>query len=137
MRCSTAGGTRTRGQTPPFSMINAILQKVRLERATITIVVPEWPAQPWWPILHRLLVREPVRLPRWHNLYTYIRRESSCGIRRGQASPAGSLAGARQSGGKRSTDRHRQKTLGKRDKNLLPSMGKLDRLLYRQAGRYV
>lgn len=47
---------------PPFCIICRVLQKVRREQATGVIVVPDWSAQPWYPVLHRLLEGPPVKL---------------------------------------------------------------------------
>ena len=48
---------------PPFSIILRVLQKVRRDRASGVIFVPEWPTQVWWPVLMKLMTRDPVRLP--------------------------------------------------------------------------
>jgi hypothetical protein len=37
---------------PDFNMIGRVLDHLRACRATATLIVPEWPSQPWWPILH-------------------------------------------------------------------------------------
>ena len=49
---------------PPFSIIPKVLQKIQEEEATGLLVVPCWPTQPWWPLVMRLLVQEPLVLPR-------------------------------------------------------------------------
>jgi len=49
---------------PPFNLIGRLLAMVKRQRATITIVVPAWEAQPWWPLLAEMLVQPPVLLPR-------------------------------------------------------------------------
>jgi hypothetical protein len=33
---------------PPVQIIPRVLQKIRLERITVLMVVPEWPSRPWW-----------------------------------------------------------------------------------------
>jgi hypothetical protein len=33
---------------PPVQLIPRVLQKIRLERDTVVMVVPEWPSRPWW-----------------------------------------------------------------------------------------
>lgn len=45
---------------PPFSLILRILQKIKQERAHGIVVVPEWPAQPWYPVFQSMLVSEPI-----------------------------------------------------------------------------
>ena len=52
----------------PFSVINRMFQKIIRERATGVVVVPEWKSQPWFPLLQKLLVKQPVRLPQRKNL---------------------------------------------------------------------
>ena len=44
---------------PPFSLIDRCLQKIHQERATVIMVVPQWPTRPWWAKLNRLLCQEP------------------------------------------------------------------------------
>jgi hypothetical protein len=51
---------------PPFSIIQRVLSKWRMEEAVGIIIVPVWPTAAWFPQLLRLLVGEPVLLPR-HN----------------------------------------------------------------------
>ena len=48
---------------PPFSVLLRVLRKVRRDQAAGILVVPEWPAQVWWPELLRLLTEEPIKLP--------------------------------------------------------------------------
>jgi hypothetical protein len=49
---------------PPFSLIILVLQKIQEEHSTRVIVVPQWPTQPWWPVLMRMIVQQPLILPR-------------------------------------------------------------------------
>jgi hypothetical protein len=49
---------------PPFNLIGRLLAMVKRQRATLTIVLPAWEAQPWWPLLAEMLVQPPVLLPR-------------------------------------------------------------------------
>lgn len=35
---------------PPFILVTRVLQKIRAERAEGIVVVPQWPAQPWFPL---------------------------------------------------------------------------------------
>ncbi|KAK7109102.1 hypothetical protein V1264_013207 [Littorina saxatilis] len=53
---------------PPFSIILRVLQKVRRDKASGVIIVPEWKTQVWWPVLLKLLTTDPVRLPSSINL---------------------------------------------------------------------
>lgn len=52
---------------PPFSIIPLVLQKIREEESTGLVVVPKWPAQPWWPYLMRMVIQTPVVLPNREN----------------------------------------------------------------------
>jgi hypothetical protein len=47
---------------PPFCIICRVLQKVRREQSAGVVVVPDWSAQSWYPVLLRLLVTPPVKL---------------------------------------------------------------------------
>ena len=47
----------------PFSIIAQVLQKVQQDQGTGILVVPDWPSQVWYPVIHRLLLSPPVRLP--------------------------------------------------------------------------
>ena len=49
---------------PPFSMILRMLSKIKREKATGIVIVPEWHTQVWWPLLLNLLKADPWRLPR-------------------------------------------------------------------------
>ena len=40
---------------PPFCIIPSVLQKIIKDRARGILVVPDWPSQPWYPILAREL----------------------------------------------------------------------------------
>jgi hypothetical protein len=53
---------------PPFSIIPLVLQKIREEESTGLIVVPNWPIQPWWPYLMRMIIQHPVVLPNNKNM---------------------------------------------------------------------
>ena len=48
----------------PFALIPKVLQVIISQRASATLIAPYWPSQPWFPILTKLLVRSPLRLPR-------------------------------------------------------------------------
>lgn len=54
---------------PPFILLPDILQKVEIERATVTLLAPVWPNQPWYPQLLSLLIDFPILLP--HRLGTF------------------------------------------------------------------
>lgn len=45
---------------PPFSLILKMLQKIISEKAKGIVVVPYWPTQPWFPLLCKLAISEPL-----------------------------------------------------------------------------
>jgi len=49
---------------PPFSVILRCLRKIDLENAQGTLIVPLWPAQPWFPKLLKMIVAPPTILPK-------------------------------------------------------------------------
>lgn len=55
---------------PPFSIMGKVLQKVIMDEAEGIIIVPDWPNQPWYGRLSRLLVSKPLLLPRSKKLLT-------------------------------------------------------------------
>ena len=44
---------------PPFSCVLQAVQKIKQEKATGILVIPNWPTQPWYPLIAPLLV-EPL-----------------------------------------------------------------------------
>ena len=48
---------------PPFSMILRCLQKIKQERATGILIVPNWPTQAWFTMLLNMTTDTPRRLP--------------------------------------------------------------------------
>ena len=55
---------------PPFNLISKTLTKVTIDQTELTPVAPVWQAQPWWPVLLRLLISQPVLLPNSSTLLT-------------------------------------------------------------------
>ena len=49
---------------PPFSIIPQVLQKLDVAQAQAILIVPNWPTQPWYPTLTKLLVQQPILLPK-------------------------------------------------------------------------
>ena len=45
---------------PPFSCILQAVQKIKQEKATGILVIPNWPTQPWYPLIAALLVEPPL-----------------------------------------------------------------------------
>ena len=48
---------------PSFRIISLVLEKIQREQSAGVIVVPKWPTQPWWPVLMRMVVQNPLILP--------------------------------------------------------------------------
>ena len=45
---------------PPFSLVNRVLQKIRIDKVTALCVVPKWTTQAWWPQLQEMMVAPPI-----------------------------------------------------------------------------
>lgn len=54
---------------PPFSMVARLLAMVRRQRATMTVIVPVWRTQPWWPMLAEMAVDCPLLFLPSHDLF--------------------------------------------------------------------
>ncbi|CAB4007500.1 Transposon Tf2-6 poly [Paramuricea clavata] len=50
---------------PPFSIIPQVLQKLDTAQTQAILIVPNWPIQPWYPLLTRLLIQQPILLPKY------------------------------------------------------------------------
>ena len=48
---------------PPFSIIDKVLNKVRLDKCSIILVAPKWENQHWFPILKEMLWDKPIQFP--------------------------------------------------------------------------
>ncbi|KAK6048632.1 hypothetical protein COOONC_13863 [Cooperia oncophora] len=46
---------------PPFNMVGRVVSKAVRERARLILVCPEWPSQPWWPLVQQH-TKEVVRI---------------------------------------------------------------------------
>ena len=44
---------------PPFNLITRLLAMVKRQRARLTVVLPAWEVQPWWPLLAEMLIAPP------------------------------------------------------------------------------
>ena len=58
---------------PPFHLIPAVINKVRLSQCKIELIAPLWPDRPWFPELLGLLVSPPVSLPVIPNLLAQLK----------------------------------------------------------------
>ena len=61
----------------PPALISKVLQKIRQDHARGIVVVPNWSAQPWFPIFLKLLSSSLVNLPASTSLNFYNREERS------------------------------------------------------------
>ncbi len=48
---------------PPIKILPLVLCKIREERASVLLIAPNWPNQPWFPDLMELLVEPPWPIP--------------------------------------------------------------------------
>lgn len=60
---------------PPFSIILRTLRKIRTEKCEGILVVPYWPAQPWFPIFESILKTDPILFKPDFNLLQSLNRE--------------------------------------------------------------
>lgn len=49
---------------PPFSLIHQVLGKLEREQAECIMIIPDWPTAVWYPQFLRLLIHQPLKLPR-------------------------------------------------------------------------
>jgi len=55
---------------PPFAILLTVLRKVQRSVGSCVVIAPDWPAQPWFPLLLSLSVAKPLRLPEFPTLLT-------------------------------------------------------------------
>ena len=48
---------------PPFNLVSSTLAMMVSERPTGILLVPDWPSQPWYPLLQQLMPRPTIRIP--------------------------------------------------------------------------
>ena len=53
---------------PSFCVIPSLLPKIRRDKVRGIIVVPDWPSQPWFPAVAKVLVNTPVLLSARQNM---------------------------------------------------------------------
>ena len=58
---------------PPFHLIQAVINKIRISQCKIVLIAPLWPDRPWFPELLGLLVSPPVSLPVMPNLLAQLK----------------------------------------------------------------
>jgi ribonuclease HI len=47
---------------PPFALLPRILQKIRMEKADIILLVPKWPTKPWFSLFKRMIMQGPITI---------------------------------------------------------------------------
>ena len=55
---------------PPFSLIPRVLKKLQEDGAKAILIVPQWPTQPWFPLLKTLSMSPPLLFARSKTLLT-------------------------------------------------------------------
>lgn len=45
---------------PPFALLLRVVQKIQIDKAEGVVVVPDWPTQPWYPLLMSLAVEKSI-----------------------------------------------------------------------------
>ena len=53
---------------PPFALLQRVLAKIRRKKATVVLIAPLWPSQPFFPLLLEMVCDTPRLLPNWPNL---------------------------------------------------------------------
>ncbi|KAE8585826.1 hypothetical protein XENTR_v10021466 [Xenopus tropicalis] len=48
---------------PPFPIIFKVLRKILVSHMDVIAIIPDWPRRPWYPLLRRLCICQPLRLP--------------------------------------------------------------------------
>ena len=48
---------------PPFNLLGRVINKIVRDQATVMLIFPFWPTQPWFPLIADLLVDLPLGLP--------------------------------------------------------------------------
>lgn len=77
---------------PPFALITRVLRKIINDRAEGVLIVPRWPAQPWFPLFNKLCISDLLvfdpdpnlltspfrnRHPTWHNISLVVGKLSA------------------------------------------------------------
>lgn len=61
---------------PPFSLLNKVLHKIKMDKAEGIVVAPYWPTQPWYPVWSNMLISDVLYFePNKNLLYSPFRKE--------------------------------------------------------------
>jgi len=55
---------------PPFSLVGRVLLKAQQDKSCLLLIAPVWQNQTWFPLLLRMCVRDPIKLPCKKHLLT-------------------------------------------------------------------
>ena len=47
---------------PPFCIVNRVVQKCIHDKAEGILIIPEWPSQPWYNLVHRMAGAPPFEI---------------------------------------------------------------------------
>lgn len=53
---------------PPFTQINRVLLKIQRDQAQVLLITPNWPTQPWWPLVLSMSAADPILVTPRKNL---------------------------------------------------------------------
>ena len=53
---------------PPFCLVGRCLAKILQDKATIVLITPVWPTQPWYTTILEMLMADPILIPTVPNL---------------------------------------------------------------------
>lgn len=79
---------------PPFSLIHKVLEKIRTDKATGILVVPNWPSQSWFPSFYELLIEKPIFFGP-HDYLTYSPSREKHPLHKSLTLVVGKLSGIR------------------------------------------
>ena len=65
---------------PPWSVIDAVIDKVITDQATITIVTPWWPSKTWFKRLTQMSTADPILLKHGKDLFLPASTRNSVGV---------------------------------------------------------
>ena len=70
LRTIISGGRRTCAKrehnnyvNPPFCLMSKVLDVIIAQHAHATIIAPKWPGQIWYPVLQKICVSPPIKIP--------------------------------------------------------------------------
>lgn len=49
---------------PPWSLLNRVMEKIRIDKAQATVITPDWPSMIWYPTVKTMSISNPIPVPR-------------------------------------------------------------------------